>query len=44
MMELKVNHGVKNFEWIYIKHPMRIRMYDEKLWKAAHKVIKKNMI
>lgn len=41
MMELGIDHGVKKFQWSYVKNPLMVRNYDDKLWEAAVDVLRK---
>jgi len=41
MMETGIDPGVKKFRWMYIKRPLRVRLYDEKLWYKAIDQLKK---
>ena len=41
MMETRIDPGVKKFQWIYVKNPLKIRRYDEKLWDKAIDQLKK---
>ena len=41
MMELGVDHGVKNFQWTYVRNPLMIRHYDAKLWEIMQEVLEK---
>ena len=41
MMELGIDHGINKFEWSYVKNPMAVRNYDDRLWEAAKNVLRK---
>jgi len=41
MMETRIDPGVKKFQWIYVKSPLKLRLYDEKLWDKAIDQLKK---
>ena len=41
MAELKIDHGLKGFQWTYVKNPFMVQTYDEKLWDATADMLKK---
>ena len=41
MMETGIEHGVKKFQWMYVRNPLKIRNYDKKLWDKAMEQLKK---
>lgn len=41
MMETGIESGVKKFQWIYARNPLKIRNYDKKLWDKAIEQLKK---
>jgi hypothetical protein len=41
MMELGIDHKVKNFQWSYVKNPLRVRRHDDRLWEASSDVLRK---
>ena len=41
MMELGVDHGIANFRWSYVKNPLRVRRYDNRLWESSVDVLRK---
>jgi len=41
MMETGIDSGVKKFQWMYIKNPLKVRLYDEKLWDKAKDQLRK---
>ena len=41
MMELGIDHGIMKFQWSYVKNPLRVRHYDDRLWESAADVLRK---
>jgi hypothetical protein len=41
MMETGIEPGVKKFQWMYVRNPLKIRNYDKKLWDKAIEQLKK---
>jgi len=41
MMETGIEPGVKKFQWMYVRNPLKIRNYDEKLRDKAIDQLKK---
>jgi len=41
MAELGIDHGLKGFQWTYVRNPFMVRYYDENLWGAATDMLRK---
>ena len=41
MMEIGIDHGLKNFQWYFVKKPFMVEYYDDKLWHLAKESLKK---
>ena len=41
MAELGIDHGLKGFQWTYVRNPFMVRIYDEKLRGATIGMLKK---
>lgn len=41
MAEQGVDHGLKGFQWTYVRNPFLLQCYDENLWEAATDMLKK---
>jgi hypothetical protein len=41
MAELGIDHGLKRFQWSYVRNPFMVQAYDEKLWGAASDMLRK---
>ena len=41
MMELGIDHGINKFEWSYVKNPMVVKNYDDRLWESTEDVLRK---
>ena len=41
MAELGIDHGLKGFQWTYVRNPFVVRTYDEKLWRTTIESLKK---
>ena len=35
MAELGIEHGLKRFEWSYVRNPLMLESYNERLWRAT---------
>lgn len=41
MMEIGIDHGLRNFQWYFVKRPLLVEHYDDKLWHVAIESLKK---
>lgn len=41
MAELEMDHGLKGFQWTYVRNPFMVQTYDERLWSATTDMLKK---
>jgi len=42
MAELGIEHGVKKFEWSYVKNPFMLETYKETLWQATIDMVRRD--
>lgn len=41
MAELEIDHGLRGFQWTYVKNPFMVQTYDERLWDATTEALRK---
>jgi hypothetical protein len=41
MWELQIDHGLKNYQWFYVKNPFLTQFYKEHLWKSAMEMLER---
>ena len=42
MEELGIEHGLKRFEWSYVRNPFMLETYNERLWRASIDMVRRD--
>lgn len=42
MWELGIDHGIKGYQWFYVKNPFMAGITDDRLWRTTKTLMKKD--
>lgn len=39
MQQLGIDHGLKGFQWLYVRNPFSLEVHDDRSWRLASKIL-----